>query len=173
LNQDIVNKKGARGEIYAYGLRNPWSFSFDSKTGDLICADVGQNKEEEVDLIVKGGNYGWRVREGKNAFKGKEDDGSKYIEPLAVYSRKQGVSITGGYVYRGNKIPALQGCYIYCDFAFNNFWLLKQENGKVSMNTLLGKYNFGVSSFGVDAEGEIYICSFSKGAIYKIVGVEK
>ena len=169
----FVGKKGVQPEIFAYGLRNPWRFSFDPKTGDLICADVGQNKQEEVDFIVSGGNYGWRVYEGDSTFKREKPvAGVEYLKPLKAYPRNMGTSITGGFVYRGTKIPSLQGYYIYCDYASNNFWVLKQQRGKLIENHHIGKYRFAVSSFAVDHQGELYLCSFKEGNIVRIVGFE-
>ncbi|MFW6060824.1 MAG: PQQ-dependent sugar dehydrogenase, partial [Phycisphaeraceae bacterium] len=111
----FVNDPDARDEIYAYGLRNVWRFSFDPETGNLWAGDVGQNAYEEIDLIVNGGNYGWNAREGFHAFRGgeKTDD---MIDPVHEYSRGDGVSVTSGYVYRGSDVPQLRGAYIFGDY---------------------------------------------------------
>src|ERR1051325_1273869 len=179
---------GVREEIWAYGLRNVWRFSFDRETGELWAGDVGQNKFEEVDVITKGGNYGWNWREGFHAFKtnGVPPADARFIEPiieyphLAIYDPKTshgpGLSITGGYVYRGRKLPALRGAYIYADFAAGTIWALRYDNGKVAENTALystpkGTPAKGVASFAEDSEGEVYVLAFEgtvNGKIYEL-----
>ncbi|WP_432797980.1 PQQ-dependent sugar dehydrogenase [Poriferisphaera sp. WC338] len=165
----FARKRGMRPEIYAYGIRNPWRFSFDRETDDLWAGDVGQNAYEEVDVIVKGGNYGWRAREGFHAFKnGKKTRGM--IDPVWEYPRKDGVSITGGYVYRGKKVPELEGAYVFADFATSHVWALwvNRKTGKVTKHTRLG-HGYNPASFGEDAEGEVYICAYGDGGIFKFV----
>ena len=104
-------------EIYAYGFRNPWRWSFDQGSGELWLGDVGQNQWEEVDRVVAGGNYGWRCREGAHAFNGScGPNAASSVDPVVEYSHAQGFSITGGYVYRGNAVPALSGRYVFGDF---------------------------------------------------------
>lgn len=163
----FVDVPGARPEIYAYGLRNPWRFSFDPQTGDLWAGDVGQNTYEEVDLIVKGGNYGWNIREGFHPFKpaGRSTDG--LIDPVAEYTHRQGLSITGGYVYRGEAIASLVGAYVYADFATGRVWMLRRDGGRVTVNRQIGEVS-SPASFGTDAHGELYICSFD-GHLYKFM----
>ena len=162
-------QNGAKKEIFAYGLRNPWRISFDGETGKLWTGDVGQNAYEEIDIIEKGGNYGWKVREGEHCFSprsGCETEG--LIEPIWEYDRGQGVSITGGYVYRGSQLPALTGKYIYADFVMGRVWALEERPGKEPNNTLLFRLpRLEVASFGVDKDQEIYICSFD-GNIYRL-----
>ena len=118
----------ARPEIYAYGFRNPWRLTFDSETGDLWVADVGQNIWEEINLVRKGGNYGWNLREGKHKF---GPTGSKQrqdlIDPIWEYDHEQGKSITGGHVYRGKKVAALNGYYLYSDYVSAKMWALKYD----------------------------------------------
>ncbi len=187
-NPFVGQGNGVRPEIWAYGLRNVWRFSFDRANGTLWAADVGQNKFEEVDIIERGGNYGWNWREGFHAFKtnGTPPAEATLLPPvieyphLALYDRNTthspGLSITGGYVYRGKKLPALQGAYIYADFAAGTIWALRHENGKATESTALyttpkGTGVKNVASFGEDAAGELYVLAFEgtvKGKIYEL-----
>ncbi|WP_026968292.1 PQQ-dependent sugar dehydrogenase [Algoriphagus terrigena] len=160
------NTQGYRPEIYAYGLRNPWRFSFDSETGQLWTADVGQNSYEEIDIIVKGGNYGWNTMEGAHCFKSGCDETGLEL-PVWEYGRSEGVSITGGYVYRGTALPQLEGQYIYADFATGRIWSLDVANPQSPINKELLKAGFNISSFGIDQNQELYICGFD-GKIYKL-----
>jgi len=163
------NTQGYCEEIFAYGLRNPWRFSFDPITKLIWTGDVGQNKYEEIDIIVKGGNYGWNIREGFHSFQEGSLPGSvKLIDPVFEYDHSVGQSITGGFVYRGSKLPALQGKYIYADFVQGQIWALTyQDKARVS-NQLLLDTNLNISSFGIDREGELYLCAFD-GGIYILV----
>ncbi len=176
----FVSVPGARPEIYAYGLRNPWRMSFDRKTGDLWCADVGQNLWEEIDRIVAGGNYGWPVREGLHPFtlykKPTEADAkankASFIEPVADYSHKDGISITGGYVYRGKMIPALEGRFIYADYATKRMWAALEDRkaGKHHVANLPAAPMM-VASFGELPNGELLLCCFNGklGRLYRIL----
>lgn len=158
---------GGAPEVYAYGLRNPWRFSFDAETGQLWAADVGQNRLEEINLIVNGGNYGWNVREGTKCYKpanGCASDG--LIDPIYEYGRSEGVSVTGGYVYRGEQIPVLRGWYVYADYAMGTIWGLRQSDGGVENRTLI-QSSLLIPSFGTDASGEIYVVSHG-GGIFRI-----
>lgn len=124
-------QEGARWEIWCRGMRNPWGIHFDAK-GQFWCADVGQDLWEEVNLIQKGGNYGWSYREGAHDFPLNTltvPDDAKLIDPIHEYTRTDGISITGGVVYRGSKIPSLKGWYVYGDWGFSNIWAMKVENG--------------------------------------------
>ena len=115
-------------EIYAYGFRNPWRWSFDTGSGELWVGDVGQNAWEEVDRVVAGGNYGWRCREGAHAFNGTcGTNAASAIDPIAEYSHAQGISITGGFVYRGSAIPALVGRYVFGDFGSGRIWHVARD----------------------------------------------
>jgi glucose/arabinose dehydrogenase len=155
-------------EIYAYGLRNPWRISFDTNTGELWAGDVGQGGLEEIDIIESGGNYGWNVYEGTDCFGGGNCDTNGLITPVFEYNHDRGDrSVTGGYVYRGGEIPSLQGHYIYADYISGRLWALPTGNSG-SGNTLLLESGLGISSFGTDGSGELYICSFN-GAIYRLV----
>jgi glucose/arabinose dehydrogenase len=155
----FVGTKGAATEIWAYGLRNPWRIAFDRKTGRLWAGDVGQNLYEEIDLIVKGGNYGWNVREGLHPF-GESGVGPRkeLIEPIWEYHHDIGKSITGGLVYRGRRLPQLQGCYLYADYVSSSIWALKYDEAKkrVVANRPLARANVPIVSFGEDERGEAY-----------------
>jgi glucose/arabinose dehydrogenase len=170
-NPYAKNKDGFREEIYAYGLRNPWKFSFDSEKGTLWAADVGQNKLEEVDIIRNGGNYGWRIMEATDCFKPSSNcDQTGLILPVHEYQRSEGVSVTGGFVYRGKNIPALQGKYIYGDYASGKIWALSVDgNGKKTGNTLLLTTGFPIATFGEDQDKELLLLSYgSDGKIYRL-----
>ncbi len=163
LDNPFVANNDIRDEIYAYGFRNPWRLSFDSQTGNLWTGDVGQGKIEEIDIVTSGGNYGWKFFEGTDCFSG-DCNSSGLIPPLFEYNHDNGdLSITGGYVYRGSVITALQGKYIYGDFASGRIWAL-EENG--TTNELLFESGLAIASFGTDANNELYVCAFD-GKIYK------
>ncbi len=159
---------GGRAEIYAYGLRNPWKFSFDTKNGDLWAADVGQNKWEEVNLIVKGGNYGWNVREADHCFLTTPCNAQGLIDPVFSYSHSEGNSITGGFVYHGQAIPALQGHYVFGDFITGRLWGLK-KNGSTFAGISLPKTNHLISAFAQDEQGEVYILDYGVGQLHQLV----
>ena len=154
---------GALPEIYAYGLRNPWRFSFDRAGGELWAGDVGQNRFEEINRISAGGNYGWRCFEG---FERTDNNcgaspSGPFIDPVAAYGRSEGTSVTGGYVYRGNNIPALQGHYLFADFGSGTLWALApQDDGSFQRRTLL-ETGRNVASFAEDTAGELYLVTFS------------
>lgn len=161
----FVDNPKAAPEIWATGLRNVWRMSFDRKTGQLYAGDVGQNAYEEVDLIVKGGNYGWNPREGLYAFdKGKPGTaGAAYIDPIAEYPHDQGVSVTGGHVYRGSKWPSLQGVYLYADYAFGTIWGLRCNGDRCTPSEVVWQRHGGKSmwsSFGELNNGELVLCAF-------------
>ncbi|HAB53929.1 MAG TPA: hypothetical protein DCE80_17425 [Ignavibacteriales bacterium] len=160
------NTQGFKEEIYAYGLRNPWRFSFDSPTGRLWCADVGQNAWEEIDLIVKGGNYGWRCYEGNHNYDLSGCTDTNYIFPVWEYSHSDGVSITGGYVYRGPNLPDLYGKYIYGDFGTRKIWALSYDGINPPTNKLLLTSSVSIASFGVDINNELYVVGYN-GIIYR------
>jgi glucose/arabinose dehydrogenase len=159
---------GGAPEIYAFGLRNPWRFSFDRATGDLWLGDVGQNRWEEVDRITRGGNYGWDEREGAHCFEPASGCRSAgLIDPIVEYEHTGGrCSITGGHVYRGSSVPAMRGMYLYGDFCTGEIWNVPASGGGA---TLLHGGGINISSFGEDHAGELYVLSYSEGAVYRIV----
>jgi glucose/arabinose dehydrogenase len=151
-------------EIYAWGLRNPWRWSFDSATGDLWLADVGQGSFEEVDLIERGGNYGWRCREGAHDFN-TAGCGAGYVDPITEYGRGLGNSITGGQVYRGTAIPEIVGQYIFADYGSGRIWALQPDGQGGYFNDELIDTNFGPTSFAADENGELYFTDINNGRI--------
>lgn len=150
----------ARGEIYAYGLRNVWRMAFDRETGLLWAGDVGQGLWEEIDIIRCGGNYGWNIREGKHWFRPDGNDAVRpdLIEPIFEYHHDIGKSITGGAVYRGTRVPELVGKYVYADYVSGLLWALDYDHaaGKVVANYSLTGDKLPVMSFGEDEKGEMY-----------------
>ncbi len=155
----FLKTKGARPEVWAYGLRNIWRMSFDRKTGKLWAADVGQNLWEEINLIERGGNYGWKLREGQHPFSDKGVGPRKdLIEPIWEYHHDIGKSITGGHVYRGSRLPVLDGLYLYADYVSGTMWALRYDDKKkrVTANHVLRPTGFPVYSFGEDERGEVY-----------------
>lgn len=159
-----------RKEIWAYGFRNPWRIAFDNKTGLLWAGDVGQGVWEEIDIVVKGGNYGWSVREGKHPFGPNGVEPRPHlIEPIWEYDHKVGKSITGGSVYRGKSIPALNGLYVYADYVSGKIWALNYdaENKKVTANHTIEAPSIPVMTFGTDQNGEMFLTS-SLSEIYML-----
>ncbi len=161
------SKGGGRPEIFAWGLRNPWRWSFDRKTGSLWAGDVGQNRWEEIDIIRKGGNYGWNLREGRHCFLKSDCDSEGLIEPVAEYGHDQGCSVTGGYVYRGTPMPSLAGRYLYADYCSGKVWSLDADHPERG-STLLLESGLNVSSFAEGLEGEIYLLDLKRGGIYQL-----
>jgi glucose/arabinose dehydrogenase len=161
---------GGRPEIYAYGLRNPWRFTFDRATGDLWAGDVGQNQIEEVDLVKLGGNYGWNTKEGSACYQAAGCSGAGLVAPVAEYTHAEGVSITGGYVYRGKAFPWLVGRYVYADFGSGKVWALAYDAVTGSATPeLLVSTGHQLSSFGEALDGELYLLSYSFGSLMKFV----
>ncbi len=166
-NPFVGRGENVRGEIWAYGIRNPWRMTFDSKTGDLWVADVGQDLWEEVNVIVKGGNYGWSAREGhhplvprRQPVKPNRPSEDPMTEAIHVYPRHEGKSITGGHVYRGQSLPAFAGAYFYSDFVNFNIWALTYDGSKVTSNQRVARSPSPVTSFGIDDKGEILFTTF-------------
>jgi glucose/arabinose dehydrogenase len=171
----LVDTTDARPEIYAWGLRNPWRFSFDPETGNLWAGDVGQGNIEEIDRIQAGGNYGWNIMEGSICFRAAECDQTALTLPVTDYDHSQGdCSVTGGVVYRGEAIPALQGVYLYGDFCSGRiraFTASSAEDGQADDVTTLIDAGPPTSAFAVGADGEVYVLAFD-GRIYRIVAGE-
>jgi glucose/arabinose dehydrogenase len=170
----FVKIPDAKPEIYAYGIRNIWRMAFDRQTGKLWAGDVGQNLFEEIDIIEKGGNYGWSLREGYHPFGKKGVDVRKdLIEPIWEYDHEIGKSITGGLVYRGKQIPELNGMYLYADYVATKVWALRydEKKARVTENHAIKSPGVAVMSFGEDEKGEAYLMGASpKGrGIYRFV----
>lgn len=164
----FVGTPGARPEIWAYGLRNPWRFSFDPATGTLWCADVGQNRFEEIDVIERGKNYGWNVMEGAHCFKPESGCNTQGLTlPAKEYGRKKGVCVTGGHVYRGKAVPDLAGAYIYGDFGSGRIWSLRLSGGWVKEDRELMHSKKPISSFGTDEAGELYVVTY-EGRVWQL-----
>jgi len=174
----FVGNPAARAEVWSYGLRNPWRFSFDRATGDLYIADVGEGQWEEIDVSTqadgagKGVNYGWSVMEGSRCFRSPGCDQTGLTLPVFEYSHQEGCSVTGGYVYRGSAIPALEGHYFYSDFCQGWVRSLRYAGGAVTDEASWPTLSPGGSilSFGEDSAGELYILQAS-GGVFKIVPV--
>jgi glucose/arabinose dehydrogenase len=171
----FVGRADARPEIWSYGLRNPWRFSFDPATGDLYIADVGQNAWEEVDVVTaaggagRGTNFGWNPTEGAHCYATSSCDLGAFTLPVLEYSHSEGCSITGGYVYRGAAIPALQGHYFYSDFCRGRVRSFRLQDGEAVEPQQRSALAPGgsVTSFGQDTVGELYILT-AEGQIFRI-----
>ncbi|MEO7767738.1 MAG: PQQ-dependent sugar dehydrogenase, partial [Ferruginibacter sp.] len=178
----FVGKDNVRPEIWAYGFRNPYRVSFDRKTGELFVGDVGQDLWEEVDIIQKGANYGWRIMEGTHCHNAENTPDSScntagIAMPIAEYSHKEGISITGGFVYRGSQIPELEGKYVFADWSGPVFYLenigKKWERKKITLSNI--PPNLKITGIGEDMQGELYFLTNSdtglgksESAIYKM-----
>ena len=159
----FVNDANVRDEIYAYGLRNPWRWSFDMQNGDLWVGDVGQNDWEEVDLVEAGDNLGWPIMEGNHCLTGNSCDQTGLTLAIAEYNHDDGCSVTGGFVYRGSAIPSLQGHYLYGDYCSGRiFSAVKQANQTYLAEELLLS-GLNVSSFAQSPDGEVYVLNYFGG----------
>ena len=175
----FVKRTDAKPEIWAYGLRNPWRFSFDRASGQLFAGDVGQDTWEEVDIIGKGNNYGWRLTEGNHCFNPATGCDFKGITvPVYEYNHREGICIIGGYVYNGRQLPALKSKYIFADWTGLVFYLEKTGNAWQKGKVILQNYpaNLKITGFGEDPSGEVYVITNpdtgpnnSNGSVYKIV----
>jgi glucose/arabinose dehydrogenase len=168
----FVNDPNTLPEIFALGLRNPWRFSFDN-LGRLIVADVGQNKWEEIDIVNKGANLGWNIKEGTHCYPPDSTCDSKGLtDPIYEYGREDGASVIGGYVYNG-KNTKLKNKYIFGDFVSGRIWALDLPNPYVPNQSTakiyaLGRFKIAMSTFGRDAAGNVYVADFNSGTIYRI-----
>lgn len=176
----FVDRPGARPEVWALGFRNPWKLSFDRLTGDLYTSDVGNDRWEEIDRVVRGGNYGWPIREGPECQAFPDTPGLvdetcvtlSFVAPVASYGHpaldpQGGNSVVGGFVYRGSSQPALQGRYLFSDFVSGRFWSLAEPAGPEPRLELLADTDLAVSGIGEDAAGELYGLSMA-GGLYRI-----
>ncbi len=159
---------GGAPEVYAYGLRNPWRWSFDRLSGELWLGDVGQNAYEEIDIVTAGGNYGWNLMEGSHCYPATAScDTSGLILPVAEYDHTEGVAVTGGYVYRGSEVPSLDGRYLYADYGSGKIWSLSDDGaGGYRVDELLDTA-LNVAAFAEDQAGELYVLHLG-GTIHKL-----
>jgi hypothetical protein len=167
------NTQGYRQEIFTWGMRNPWRFSFDPPTGRIWCGDVGQDVWEEIDILRSGRNYGWRIMEGFHCYNPSSGcDTTGLTLPIFEYQHLSGnCSITGGYVYRGTELPALVGQYVYADYCTGRIWSLSYDSIIPPVNQLLVFAGFAISTFGLDENKALYTCQYGNaGAIYKLAG---
>jgi uncharacterized repeat protein (TIGR03806 family) len=166
----FVSMKGARPELWAYGLRQPWKYSFDRATGDLWVGEVGQDLWESIYKIQKGGNYGWSVNEGSHPFRPQRKKGpTPILPPIVEHDHSEFRSLTGGYVYHGKRLPELKGAYIYGDYDQGRVWMLRYEGGKVNDHHELADTRLRIVAWGEDHDGEIYALDFMGSGIYRLV----
>lgn len=168
FNGEPVDPSAIRTEFWAVGLRNVWRMAFDSTTGQLWAADVGQNAAEEIDIIVRGGNYGWNFREGRGRGPRSTPEGLTFIEPIWDYPRSEGLSITGGFIYRGTRYRDLDGQYIFADYALGRIWALRPDGERrVSADRVRQIAQVAtITSFGLDpSTGDILAASFADGLL--------
>lgn len=167
-NPFVGNPYGYREEIYAYGLRNPWRFSFDPMTGRVWASDVGQSAYEEVDLIENGRNYGWNIMEGFHCYNSSSCDTTGLTLPVWEYDHSDsgGIAITGGFVYRGDSLPGIYGRYIYADYGSGRIWSLAYDGPGSVVNREVLDTSLNITAFGVDAAKELYFSAFD-GHIYR------
>lgn len=167
----FVGRSGARPEIWAYGLRNPWRFSFDPPTGDMWIADVGQDRWEEIDHVAGGSpaglNFGWSLYEGNELFKARSRVTAGYVWPVFTYSHRDGISVTGGYVYRGAAYPAMRGLYVFGDYGSGKIWTTRWDGTK--WNTRLARStSYNISTFGLDGSGELWVADYAAGKLHRV-----
>jgi len=157
-------------EIYAWGFRNPWRFSFDSMTGELWVGDVGQGEWEEVDRVELGENYGWNTREGANCYPpGSSCDSTGLTDPITEYDHGLGFSITGGYVYRGSAIPDLVGQYVFGDYGSGRLWAVPSDSPIGTVPIEVADTSHSISAFGEGVDGELYFFDYGSGTIHQII----
>lgn len=169
----FVDDSSARPEIWAYGLRNPWRFSFDQVAQDLWIGDVGQNVSEEINRAPAGAsgiNYGWNELEGSECYEPPSGCNEKGTQlPLTQYSHEFGCSVTGGYVYRGSEYPAMQGGYFFSDFCSGTLWAIPADAASGRSPSPMLETDYSVSSFGQDEEGELYITDMAAGQVLQLI----
>jgi glucose/arabinose dehydrogenase len=165
----FVGNPNAKGEIWVYGLRNPWKFSFDRATKRLFAGDVGQDSWEEVDIIQKGLNYGWNNMEGFHCYNSSTCNMTGLTLPIVEYSHSEGVAIIGGFVYRGSAITGLRGAYVFGDYLSGIIWGLKQNSSGAWIRLQLLSSGKIISGFGQDTAGELYLLDYGTGTVYKLV----
>ena len=166
----FADGKGGLPEVWAWGFRNPWRVSL-APDGRLIVADVGQGAWEEVALVGRGENHGWKIREGRACYEPKRDCRSEgLVDPIYVYGREEGVSITGGHVATGERVPALSGKYVFGDFVSGRIWALDLPAQPATEATVytLGHWPILASTFGRDEAGDLYVADFGRGAVHRI-----
>jgi glucose/arabinose dehydrogenase len=168
-NNPFVGQAGARPEIWAYGLRNPWRFSFDRITGRLFAGDVGQGAWEEIDVVSRGGNYGWNLLEGTHCYPPGSDCSSVgTILPVSEYGRSDGRSVTGGYVYRGPEAAGPWADYLFGDYSSGTIWKLSEGRGGTWKRTELLRTDLQISSFGEDEAGRLHLLDYRRGGLYRL-----
>lgn len=169
LDNPFISQTNARPEIWAAGFREPWRFSFDSHTGDLWVGDVGQDSYEEITVVRAGENHGWNVFEGSVPYSDRyRRESENYIPPVFCYSHREGVSVTGGHVYRGSRAPDMAGRYVCGDFESRRIWALTQTNRQLSGVVEIGRAPTRIVSFAQDAAGELYLIGYDNGVIYQM-----
>lgn len=172
FNGAPVDPTKVHTEFWAVGLRNPWRMSFDPATGKLWCADVGQSLHEEIDLIVRGGNYGWNFREGIAAFRGSPPREAKFVEPIWDYTHAKGISVTGGLVYHGKNCPDLEGKYLFADYGFGPIWALTPDGDNAVGPDRVREIaqTPGIVSFGRDPRnGDVLLANLGRGEVLRLV----
>lgn len=171
VSNPFAGRAGYRGEIWALGLRNPWRFSFDRRTGDLFIGDVGQNRYEEVDFQPAGDpggeNYGWRIMEAGHCYDPNPCDQTGLAQPVFEYDHSQGCSVTGGFVYRGSLYPRMQGVYFFADYCSGRLWGLRRDGSSWQSTQLLDS-PYTVSTFGEDEAGNVYLADYGRGDVYQV-----
>jgi glucose/arabinose dehydrogenase len=175
----FTGRSGVRPEIYAYGFRNPWRYSFDPCDGKIMLGDVGHGAWEEINSVVAGGNFGWKRMEGDSCFRPRVCDPADYQKPIHVYGHlgpddmHGGNAVVGGYVYRGRRIPALVGHYLFTDHVSARLWSLTpvDSSGRKWKRQELLKLDFTPSSFGLAEDGEIYIVGYD-GTIHALSAID-
>ena len=157
-------------EIFAWGLRNPWRFSFDRQGGALWAGDVGQNAWEEIDVIIAGGDYGWDDREGAHCFEPPTDCDTDSVDPVTEYDRSLGASVTGGFVYRGSAVPDLTGWYVFGDFISGRLFAIPEDSATGTVPEVLLETGLAIAAFGESVDGELLVVNY-RGTIHRVVGV--